>query len=72
MAEAGEMTQQLRAFAALAEDQNSVPNTNIWLLTTACNSSSWGSETLIWPLWVSACVLMHTYLQTMCIDISKE
>ena len=36
----GEMAQQLRALAALAEDLGSVPSTHIGQLTTVCDSSS--------------------------------
>lgn len=46
---AGEMTRQLRALAALAEDQSSVLSSYNWILTIAYNSSSRSSDALFWP-----------------------
>lgn len=39
----GEMGEQLRVYAALPEDLNSVPDIHIRHLTTNCDSSSRGS-----------------------------
>lgn len=43
----GEISQRLRALAALPDRQGSVPSTHIGQLTTACNSRSRGSITLL-------------------------
>lgn len=54
-----ETAQQLRALAVLPEDLSSAPSTAIWLLTTACNFSCRGLDTLFWCLRVQ-----HPYAQT--------
>jgi hypothetical protein len=43
---AGEMTQQLRTLAALAEDWGSVASTHTGKFTNTCNFSFMGSEVL--------------------------
>lgn len=43
------MFQQSRTLAALLEDQIQLP-AYTWQLTTTCNSSSRGFDTLFWPL----------------------
>lgn len=43
------MAQQLKAPAALAKESACVPSTHIRQLSTFCNSSSWGYNTLFWP-----------------------
>lgn len=50
---AGEVTQQLRVVTALGEILSLIPRTLIGWLTTACVSSSKGSETF-WSLWAPA------------------
>lgn len=51
---AGEMTQWLKAYFALAEDGVLVLSTHVrWLITT-CNLGSKGSDTFFWPLQVPA------------------
>lgn len=42
------MCQQLKALAALLEDQSFIPNTHSEQLTTACNSSSREFNTFFW------------------------
>jgi hypothetical protein len=39
---------------AIEEELGSVPSTYIQQLTTPCNSSSKGSDALLWFLWASA------------------
>jgi hypothetical protein len=46
---AGEMTQWLRALAALAEDSNSIPSTHIWQLINTHNSSFKGFNVFFQP-----------------------
>jgi hypothetical protein len=58
--EAGEMVQRLRACAALPEDLGSVPT---WQLTTACNSSSRGYNTLFQPLWAPSAYMVLKHMQ---------
>ncbi|EDL86434.1 rCG56744 [Rattus norvegicus] len=57
------MIQPLRGLAAFPEDLNSVPSTLIRLLTTTCNYSFRGSDTLFWPLCTPAfpCMCTHTH-----------
>ena len=46
----GEIVQQLRTLAALAEDLGLIPGTSAtWQLTTVYKSSSRESNTLFWP-----------------------
>lgn len=44
-----EMTQQLRALAALVEDWGSVASTHTGKFTNTCNFSFKGSKVLFWP-----------------------
>lgn len=58
---ARQMVHQVRALAALLEDQNSVPSTHIGQLKNSCNFSSSGSITLFSIHWLpNACTCMHT------------
>jgi hypothetical protein len=57
---AGQMGWWLRPFVALSEDWSSIPSTHIWLVTTACSSSSRVSEALFWLLWVPTFTCAHT------------
>ena len=60
--DAGEMTQRLRALAALAEeDLGSVFSTHIRQLTTTCDCRSRAPDTLFWPTLTSALTCPHTY-----------
>lgn len=57
----GEMTQQLRAWTAFAEDLTLVPSTHGRLFTAISNSSFWGSDALFWPLLVlNSCAQTYT------------
>lgn len=49
---------------ALAEDPGSALSTHGRQLTTTCNSSCRGSNTLLWPLWVRHTCCTHTCRQT--------
>lgn len=53
----------LRTFAALPEDQSSIPTTHVEWLSTACNSSPMGSDILflLLKILVRVCHCPHTY-----------
>jgi len=60
--------QGLRALAVLPEHPSSVPSIHSGQLTTACNSSSRGSNALFWPPWaLCPCVQRqrHTCIPAM-------
>jgi hypothetical protein len=61
-----ELAQQLRAMAALAEDQFPAPT---WQLTTICNSSSRQSGIVFWPLWAPE---THIHKDKIPIDIKEK
>ena len=54
--------QMERSYAALAENPRSVASIHSWQFTTACNSSSRGSNAPFQTLWVPAliCIFPHT------------
>lgn len=56
------MAQWSRAMAAAAEDPESVPSTHK-AAHKVCNSSSGGSEALLWPLKVPSTYKVQTYTQ---------
>lgn len=60
-----ERAEQLSAFAALAQGPCSIASTHTGL-TTVCNSSSLGSDAVLWPLWTPSThmVCRHTWRQT--------
>lgn len=60
--QARELTQWLRARAALPEDQSAVPSTHIRQFTAAHGSRSEGSDVLFWSEWIPArsCALGDT------------
>jgi hypothetical protein len=66
---AGEMTQQLRALAALPEDLGSIPSTPIRQL---CNSSSRGSDAFLWSLWALHTHGAHVWCAHVYIDTYTE
>lgn len=53
-----EVCQRLKAFAALAGDQSSVPSTHMRSFKTACNSSFSGFKALFWSSQES----VHAYI----------
>ena len=58
------MAQQLREFAALAEDPGLVPRIHARQLITACNSSTTGSDdTLVHLPRASAHMCTYTYIK---------
>lgn len=54
---ATEMTQQLKALAALLKDPGSIPSS--WQFTSVCNSSSRESDVLFW--WASGIHVAHRH-----------
>lgn len=58
----GEVAPWLRAYTALIERRNSVPNTHTGQITIACNSGSRRSDGLFWAAWAGALPCMHTHL----------
>lgn len=60
-----ERAEQLSALAALAQGPCSIASTHTGL-TTVCNSSSLGSDAVLWPLWTPSThmVCRHTWRQT--------
>lgn len=60
---AGETAQQLIVLAALTENPGLVFNIHTGQLTTACNSNSGESSTLLWslPTHASKCPLTHMH-----------
>lgn len=61
--EAGNMVQQLRAFAAHTEVPGLAPNTHIQQLTTVCDSSYRVSDTFSWLLQALCIHDLHTEKQ---------
>ena len=69
-----EMTQQLEALVAPAEDPSSSPKTQ-WWFTTICNSSYRGSYALFWPLQTPAMHMVHRHTHSQektCIHKNKN
>lgn len=56
------MAQRLSALAVLQEYWSSVPSPHFERLTTTCNSSSMGSHTLFWPMWVPVHMGTHIHI----------
>lgn len=69
---AREMVHQVRALAALLEDQNSIPSTHTGQLKNFCNFSSSDSITLFSIHWLpNAYKCMHTSANTHTLQINK-